>query len=267
MTNVEVRTAWRAEVESALDWRRAVDQTGSGTGVLSGYVVEASPFPRRGFLKPGRTLASPERLKRHAAREKIAADIAGDLDMPVPPAVLFRSIAVGEHSVITLFLHPFQLEWPAVVFEGFVPPRTSDADKARILAESTRVLALDTWLDQYDHGDAHAGNVVWGYGPEGSELVFLDYASSMGADGSWRADGWQSVEIAPFPRHLLARLDDDLLEAAIERIEHFPRSAIEEIVGRIPSGFLPEPEKAMLTVALVGRRGLAARRLREGKIR
>ena len=213
MTNAEVRTAWRAEVGSALDWRRAVDQTGSGTGVLSGYVVEASQFPRRGFLKPGRTLASPERLKRHAAREKIAADIAGDL------------------------------------------------------AESTRVLALDTWLDQYDHGEAHAGNIVWGYGPEGSELVFLDYASSMGADGSWRADGWQSVEIAPFPRHLLARLDDDLLEAAIERIEHFPRSAIEEIVGRIPSGFLPEPEKAMLTVALVGRRGLAARRLREGRIR
>ena len=187
--------------------------------------------------------------------------------MPVPPAVLLPLTAGGEHAVVTLFLHRFQLEWPAVVFEGFVPPRTSDADITRILAERTRVLAFDTWLDQYDHGDAHAGNVVWGYGPGGSELVFLDYASSMGADGSWRTDGWRTVENAPFPRQLLARLDGDLLDRTIDRIEHYPPAAIEEIVGRIPSGFLPEPEKAMLTVALVGRRGLVARRLREGRIR
>lgn len=108
--------------------------------------------------------------------------------------------------------------------------------------------------------------MIWGYGPEGSELVFLDYASSMGADGSWSGNGWLSVEVAPFPRQLLDRLDASPVAQVVERIERFPVAAIEEIVGRIPSEFLPATEKSMLTAALVGRRTLVAQQIRGGRI-
>jgi hypothetical protein len=272
MTNAEVAASWRAEAVSTLAWRRARDQSGSGGGILKGYAVEAAGFPRRGYLKPGERLPAAARAKCYAAREKIAADLAYDLGLAVPPATLCRvKDDWGDPepcAVVTLFLYPFQLDWTDVVFENLRPPNMSDEDVAKVLAQATGAFAFDTWLDQADHAEAHPGNIVWGYNPVGgSELVFLDYASSMGADASWNDEGWFTVALAPFPRFLLDRLDLGLLEQTLTKIETFSEASIQEVVERVPTNFLHLSEKSMLQAALIGRRRPVVNMLRDRFLR
>ncbi len=76
--------------------------------------------------------------------------------------------------------------------------------------------AFDTWLAQTDHGD-DSNNVIVGRTRPSSKpaIVFLDFANSMGFDGSWSGSGWRIVRPAPFPALMRRHLDPKLLKDAI----------------------------------------------------
>lgn len=260
MTNEQIAADWRSEVVSAFPWRRATKQSDLGRGVLHGYAVVALGFPRRGFLKPGTRLPDADR-KCWAAREKIAADLAYELRLPVPPAVLWRhtgrSPYIEPHVVVTLIGHPELLEWAGVAYLGDRPPGMIEADASRAFAACSGVLAFDTWVDQHEHASEHVGNVVWGYGSsEAPKISLLDYASALGADGSWENDGWKNVDVPRFQPVLLGALDRARLDRTIDAIEALPDKRIEEIVRRIPDDFLQPADQDMLQRALTGRREL-----------
>ena len=260
MTNEQIAKDWRRDVVSALPWQRATNQNDLSNGVLRGYAVTAPGLPRRGFLKPGLRLPEADG-KCWAAREKIAADLAHELGLPVPPAILWRQADrlphVEPHVVITLIGHPNLIEWTRVRYLGARPPGTNEPDARKAFAACSGVLAFDTWLDQHEHARQHAGNLVWGYGSaDEAQITFLDYASALGADGSWESGGWRSVVVPAFDPFLLAALDRVWLRRTVDAIELVSDERIKEIVARIPEDFLPPSEKDMLQKALTGRRGL-----------
>jgi hypothetical protein len=117
--------------------------------------------------------------------------------------------------------------------------------------------AFDTWLAKTDHGD-DSNNVIVARARPSSKpaILFLDFANSMGFDGSWSGAGWRQVRAAPFPALMRRHLDRTLLNAAIGRIEEMPEATIREIVDRIPASHLKASQRVVLVRGLLGRRGL-----------
>lgn len=239
----EIAESWRAEVISALPWQRASNQGDVGAGDLRGFPVVAPGFPGRGFLKPGIAIVDSQR-KSYAAREKIAADLAHDLSLPVPPAVLWRRKEhweeVEPRVVVSLYLYLESIDWALVEYAGKRPLNLDEGEARVLLAATSGMLAFDTWVDQHEHGPPYPGNLVWGYNRQArdSKIVFLDYASALGADGSWTEEGWRTVSAPAMQPLLRANLQPELLERAVASIENVTDESISSIVQRIPDDFL-----------------------------
>jgi hypothetical protein len=261
-SNVEIAAQWRTTCISPYVWRPDGDQHGVKTGEAGGYRVVADGFPRRGYLKPANAHGD-EAVHARAAREKIASDLAFDLNLKVPPAVLTSReqppAGCTPYVVVSLIMYPQQWTWSEV--RGLAIEQSPlGAAMAGALARCTSLLAFDTWLGQTDHGD-HPDNVIWGYNPTRlgeSAIIFLDYANSMGFNGEWANDGWQNVAAAPWPPRMLDHIAPAELQQTVERIEGFSQDAIREVVNRIPDPFLAAEHKTAITAGLIGRRALVA---------
>lgn len=257
-TSGDIAIAWRKECVSKATWSKATNQAGAVTGISRGYFVESKSIPgRRAYLKPVYPEdEAAEGLKRcAAAREKIAFDLAYEVGLGafVPPAVLFENPTPakgnGRAAAITLVLFPDQHSW-AQIRRIDIDSSPAGIALARFFSEGSRVLPFDTWLGQTDHGD-HPHNVVLGFNPENranSSLVFLDYANSMGFDGSWPRGA------APFPDLILKNHDAEAIRETIKRIEELDEKTIQAITGRIPELFLPKDEASALADELIQRR-------------
>lgn len=225
---------------SRLQWRGAASRPDFNTGDLQGFLVEARGFPRTAFLKPGIAQQGPARF--HAAREKIASDLAFDLGLPVPPAILWRRPRGGEMRVVlSLVKYPRQLAWAFVEQGEMRPPGIDTALATRAFRSASGMLAFDAWVDQHEHARHHPGNIVWGFDPSdppASGIVFLDYANALGSGGQWWTPE-NRIEEPGFPSLLLPHLDPTVLDEVVRRIEGFSLTALTEIVDRVPDDFLP----------------------------
>lgn len=264
--NNTIATDWRTRAVSTLSWNKCDNQAGARQGEAGGYFVEADGFPRRAYLKP----AKPHKDSiARAAREKIAADLAHDLDLPVPPAqltTLDEPLPEGCEAavVVTLVMYPRQHPWEIV---KKLPKDDSPASLAiaKMVSGYSHMLAFDTWVAQSDHGD-HPHNIVWGYDPNdlaSSELIFLDYAYSMGFNGNWLDDKWRDLQIAPFPPMIRENLNKSALRQTVERICDLKQEVIEAIVRRLPETHLQGDDMDLLSEALIGRRELLSNKINE----
>lgn len=125
-------------------------------------------------------------------------------------------------------------------------------------AAAAKGLAFDTWVDQRDHGD-HESNILLGYVGDLSDVsfVFLDYAFSMGMTGTdqtWQDGNFLLAEEAPFPPLMRERLDPVVLDETIKSITAYPDSMVEEVVNRIPEGFIGEAERESIRSGLLERK-------------
>ncbi len=195
-------------------------------------------------------------LYRRAAREKIASDLAFELGLPVPP-VLLATFPPGLPACISLVMYPRQFAWEHIKSQSLDESDLGVA-LARALPQCGSMLAFDTWIKQMDHGD-HPHNIVLGYVPgqlATSELVFLDFAFSMGFDRSWNEGGWRDVRKAHFPPLMLEQLDSERLEDGVRRIESLADETIATIIDRIPEPFLPRDQAGVIKEGLMGRKNL-----------
>ena len=261
---------WRAECVSEAHWFEAENQAGAADAIADGfYMVSACIDWRRAYVKPRK----PGGPKGRPAREKIAFDLAFELDVPLAPAVLIDRHDAGSSQAnyvnASLVMFPSQQPWWAVCRALNRPgPSPLRARAQQTLArDAARGIAFDTWVGQTEHHPNHPHNIVLGWSDAESSFVLLDYEYAFGGlDDQWRGERSSSCTVAPFPDELLENLDDDELEETVGRIEALPTSVMEEIVMRIPAEFLGEAHKEEILRGLVARQSLVRTALR-GMIR
>ncbi|MDP1824352.1 MAG: hypothetical protein Q8L48_13945 [Archangium sp.] len=260
--NERLAKVWREQVELPGTWSRSWSQGGGlfefdKNGEAGGFFVELSAFPgRRAYLKPIK-----RQHHRRAAREKLASDLAFELGVSVPPALLTineKTADAERHVAVSLVMFPIQLSWGAIDdrLDREVPVEFEPM-LMRVPAFASRALVMDTWLGQTDH--LKPSNIVFGSesgrSGEGS-LVFLDYAFSMGIMGGWDEGKHLNCQAAPFPRRLCDRVQADAVGDTIKRIEALSDEVITNIVRRIPFQWLREEEATPILTGLLARRGL-----------
>lgn len=266
-TNKEIAKKWRDCVVSELNWTKSENQVGAKDGEAGGYYVQAQGFPRRGYMKPTKPHEGAARSAR-AAREKIASDLAHDLGLPLPPAVLATRSDTPPGCeatvVVTLVMYPAQHYWEQVKAQA-LPEGPGGLALASVYSQCSPMLPFNTWVRQMDHGD-HPNNIIWGYDPQNladSQLIFLDYSYSLGHDNSWNGDGWKQITWSPFPQALQTHMDDDKLIEAAARIAGYDPKRVDEIVRRIPDNYLDGAQKDNIVTSLIGRMPLVMRAMEQ----
>lgn len=243
-----------------------VESTGEQApqGERGGLFVMSPAFPgRAAYLKPLKILTGD--FAGIAAREKIAADLAHDLRVHVPPAVLaFRKNGPpGEQRRVMLSLRvsAAQSEWSDVKFRmARRIPYTGRLDigaQARKCAprDAARAYVFDLWVNQLDHvGDiVNFSNIALGVDDHGANpaFVFFDYEKSMGfLDGKW-----QPLSVPPpFPPELRAAIDLTEAMDTAAQIQALPEEAIAGVVNRVPAEWLTPTDAEQIIGNLIERK-------------
>jgi hypothetical protein len=262
--NGTIAAEWRAVAAIDCTWRPTENQAGTVGYLVEGegggrYVTWERYPHRRAYLKP--TRRDPDPARARAAREKIASDLAHDLGVPVPPVVLSEVRNGSEERFVALSLVMFPLQWAWSQTKRFINVASDAGNLIRRTAYTAAAqgLVLDTWLAQPDHTENHEHNIIFGYVPGDAtcnQLLFLDYAFSLGFGRAWENELYRDCSIAPFPRALCENLDQRTLEATVAQVEAFPEQTVREVVTRIPATHLAIDQRAVIIDGLVARRSL-----------
>jgi hypothetical protein len=228
---------WREEVLTTLAWT-IVGQPGALGGGAQGFLVRSEG--RGGFAKPGNN-QPPVAQHPRAAHEKIAADLAFELGLPVPPAVLWDQCSVP--AVQERYMSISHLAFTPTFTWGQIEaqPQLVGRLTAAISATVSAMAAFDTWVGNTDR--ANASNVLAQlddqHDPPVARVAYIDYANSLSF--GWRSNeaAWrQGAAVGCYPGGVVPDLT--AMAEGIERIEALPASLVEDIVGRIPPGFLTD---------------------------
>jgi hypothetical protein len=210
----------------------------------------ASP-PVRGWCKPMSGNRHDPNVFPCAALEKIASDIAHKLGLPVPPVTLLERLnaAAGEprHHAISLPPFPSVSRWEA-----------ADASLRSMMEASaapamSAMIAFDTWLECQDHVN-HPGNLLFNVTssvPPEAALAYIDYSYSM--LHTWKASGYRSNFVAPI-YHGGYATDVTSLSETVAAIEAVTDGDCDEVIAKVPDGFLSQPDRALLRDGLRYRR-------------
>lgn len=211
------------------------------------------------YVKPRTVL--PGKYAAIAAREKIASDLAHDLGVHVPPAVLAHSRQLGHERrvVLSLLLYGNELAWADVKHR--ISGRTQPAGKLDIGAlargvaprDAADAFVFDWWLAQPDHGEHNPSNIVFGAASDGTRPAFLffDYEKAMGAiDAMWP----EISQPPPFPKSLLALIDPVAAREAASRIQSLADKEVMGVVSRIPPDYITPEDREQISGNLMLRK-------------
>jgi hypothetical protein len=260
-TNAEIAEEWRRIPFCDEPWRRAKNQAGALEGECGGLMVTKDGFGRRAYLKPTKAKDPSLQFFEVAAREKIAADLAHDLGLSVPPAQLAKYTdgcdGADENVVVSLVMYKTQWSWDQLRDEK-IESANHGAALRRAIEGAAGMLVFDTWIAQGDHSDSSPHNIIWGYDDDDDDgsLVYLDFARTLSWDGSWDSGGWREVAVVPFPKLLKQHCVDADVIAMAQRIRDFPDDSIASVVDRIPESYLRPAERETIRTGLMRRKAL-----------
>lgn len=225
-------------------------------GASAGLFVRAAGFPLRAFLKPGTPF--PDHTPWPAV-EKICADIAIDVGVPVPPTQLYRRHDAPDgherRTCVSLVMDDRFTDWKP----GWVP-ETEDERAAvlSLLAPVSGIIALDTYLGNVDRSDSRPNAVFYGSteAEPPAQVAFIDFANCLNRQDRWVRNGWTPVGVPKMPQLLRDAVQPKALLDVVERIEWLPDDVIDDIVGRIPDDYLDRERKVVVAEALLERRSL-----------
>ncbi|NHN84538.1 hypothetical protein GOB93_07755 [Acetobacter musti] len=217
-------------------------------GVEGGFWVKDPPLS--GYAKPRKL----ERLHVNspiAATEKIASDLAYELDLPVPPVTLFSresypKTEMGQHAVS---LPPFSevLTWKQICANPVLNGIARSCSQGAMSA----ILPFDTWLHCHDHYD-HGGNLLVSILNEKTcNFAFIDYSWSLAF--SWKLANYKENYVAPCYDPATTP-DLKVLESTIQAIETLDDAKIDQIVSRIPGDFLTLEDRQLILDGLMYRK-------------
>jgi hypothetical protein len=239
--------------------------------MCGGRFVRCAAWPEDvAYMKPTRS------GNDHApAREKLAADLAGAVGVPVPPALLYRrGLERGtEPERVVLGLRVAELaqnlSFVRDVMEGSYPRAMLgpllDLTAAALRRDAPGGVVFDLWVDQLDHGEGimAANNIILGVDEQEKEarLWYLDYEKALFLDRCTGMHLGGPAQAPPPPAWLLRRLDRDAAHEAVARIRSLPEASISALIHRIPSDYLPAEHKSVIEHELLSRRESLSERL------
>jgi len=232
---------WFDSVETKDEW----DDKGSiGPGESRAIKVSRKADGLLGAAKPGEPKADGV---CRAAHEKIAFDLAHELDFPVPPVILWdRGDGQGVNRYLAISAWAFQqcASWDAACSKGTV----SESDKASISEPCSAMRVFHTWIGDCDRKTEHVQ--VDEDSPDGDlAIAFIDHAYSMSQQ--WKGP---DAAIQPSPHYMPLPEEREAMLQAVERIEVLSDEEIKRIVERIPETYLPAAEKGHIIANLISRK-------------
>lgn len=234
-----VETVAAAAIEKPF-LHEAFEQLGPASPTYDGAFLVALPAQNlRAFAKPARNY---EQAWRAVVHEKLASDLAYDLNLPVPPVHVLKSPLGTEYPAWLAISHiPFPQPRPLGDWQAVGMP---EAYWHRCQPVATAMRVFYTWIHDTDHG-GHPQNVLFGDpGMSQYELAFIDHSLSLLHTGAVR------TELAPPVHSLFANDDQDVVRMIVDRIEAIRQSRLEYLVSRLKP-LMPEGTVAGLVNLLL----------------
>jgi hypothetical protein len=238
----QLARVWRGQAFSEHRWL-VVGSVGAGE---SESLIVQDDAGLRAVAKPA---VDPTHGYFRGAHEKIAADLAYDAGIPVPPVVLWRNgPGTGSSKLYSLsYWGGFtQFEyWNVAADHGLLNEQICSS-----VARAVAAIGLfHLWISAHDRKPEHFLIDVQA-DPRQMGIAVVDHAFSMSS--YWkRADDrdW------PAPFRLEGVPDDPLgCEMAIQAINACKDATIHEICARIPLEFLPDDRRDIIVSNLAGRK-------------
>jgi hypothetical protein len=240
--------SWRDRPETAGPWK-PTGNPGAAGGQAQGYFVTSGPA--NAFAKPSQRDPSVPR----AAHEKIAADLAFDLELPLPPAILHSwddPPPVGTERFVALSLRPFLSVFPWRQVTAI--PGLDAQFKLELRETASTLVAFDTWVDNRDR--INDGNLLVSKIAADPTLplqvAYIDYSFSMLY--GWRTGNYRTV--TPIGIYPTDQKDADVrsVEDGLDRIEKLPDQTVRDIVTRIDDSFLTPADRDLIVDGLLYRK-------------
>jgi hypothetical protein len=263
---IEIRAQWRQTPHTDRDWQTAPDQTGNEKGQCQGEFVISDGFPYPAYLKPGK-------IKQKAlswpapAYEKISADLAYDLDCPVPVVQIWEREEgkTGDYACYTsLSLKEFPRKYSWGVCRQSLNEAAAATGKPDIvtplamaaLVRTAGMLVLDTLLGQRDRGD-HDNNLALSYDPADPSRVqftYFDFAQTLNYGDQWSGDNWKKITITQQPHLIMNNIDKNVIRTTYEKLMDLAEDSLTDMVQRLSCEYFKEADH--IAMCLVERRKL-----------
>ncbi|MFZ5674412.1 MAG: hypothetical protein ACOZAM_15760 [Pseudomonadota bacterium] len=224
---------------------------GNPTGTADGALpVVVGAGKSLAFAKPTNFQSHSE---IHAVHEKIAADLAFNLGLPVPPVQLVKGGALPNYSHLM-----------AISYVPFPQPRPlsdhnllSNQDITRLSVTANAMQAFYTWILDGDHA-GHQENVIFGRPDQTSEydLAFIDHSYSL--THSWDRQNPAAAASVGHIHHIFSGAGNSGALEVANRILGLEESAIRGIIEPLAAYLPPGDADALATYLLARRTGLAA---------
>jgi len=252
MTTAKINAMMKKWREMAVDdsvWRPTEGERPGGEA--AGFWVEKDGI--RGYLKPSKIDGNHANHPR-AAHEKIAADLAFDLGLPVSPAVLVdgkKCSGLVSEAVVSLVMFPEVHKWSHIM-----SVQASKVRAIELIRDTAKnwsgIVAFDAWLANTDR--ANDGNVLVGIDSESpnGQIVFCDFANCMIHSG-WRSGQTSPLSRSPMLKEFMDLVDLSAVREMAQKIRDFPADTIDTIVNRMPVSHLQEGHKGIIASALKDR--------------
>lgn len=237
--------SWSSCLSSGDEWKLTGEQWATNTGPIG--VENAAGL--KGVQKPGNNLQPQLYI---AATEKIVADLAHFLQLPVPPVTIWdRGLGAGDPRFVAVsaWAQVGVLQWQQVMMT--VTPEQQMA----LCPAASAMVPFETWIGAQDR--QNGGNMLVAVDSSGAvQGYWIDYAFSL--NHSWVGNKHHTCQVAPmYPS--VGSVDDAVVRDVTAKIMALSDATITEIVNRIPEECLPRPIADIILDNLLGRRASLAR--------
>lgn len=241
-----------AQVQRALEWARGEYSNDDweigapvGRGISNSHHITCKDGTR-GVAKQ----AFDFDLNPSGAHEKIAADLAHHLDIPVPPVRLWTDPVTGTPYAISAWAFDQTISWEEAEQKGALTPEYVNATVPFVTAGTV----LHTWIGD---GDRNPGNTVIDVERVDPAIAFIDHA--FGFSKNWREGG--PYDVFPAVHHYMkgVTLDRVVVEDCIRRVQSLEHAAVRGIVERIAPAYLSSERAHLIVTHLVQRQATLAK--------
>lgn len=256
---LDLQRFWNSQLITAEKWTQQNSKIHPGEA--GGYGVTNGTL--HAYLKPTRK-DGPDAPR--AAFEKIAADLAGELNLCVPPVILYdkptKSQKEERRCALSLICFPkiYTLHQLNVMWSRFDSDVQSSI--AISIAESSGMIAFDYYVDQVDR--KNPSNILYGYSAsfEQGTVMFIDFAWSMNYKYRWANGGWKNMNQLVLPPLYSSYVDNSRIQQVASDIESLPDVTIIKVVERIDQSWLMKALRKDLIEGLLQRRKIVAEHVR-----